>query len=133
MPIKVYYDGGCGLCNTEIRHYQRQDKTKAFEWVDISRHHDALESYKICLQDAMRHLHVQDEQGHWHIGVDGFIVIWKHLPAWRWAATLASFPPLKKLLSVTYTIFADRRFKKRSVCLIHEHPSRPETEKLSRG
>lgn len=118
MQIQVYFDGSCGLCRREIKHYQQRDHARAFEWIDISRQPQALDSTGIDLASAMRSLHVRDAQGHWHIGVSAFIILWKNLPGWRWAGHLASLPGINRCLRWAYARFAAwriRRSKRRNL------------------
>ncbi|MDG1286309.1 MAG: DCC1-like thiol-disulfide oxidoreductase family protein [Rickettsiales bacterium] len=38
--LTVYYDGKCGLCNKEIRYYQRIAPVGVFLWVDVTQKAD---------------------------------------------------------------------------------------------
>lgn len=112
QPV-VFFDGACPLCSREIAHYRRIDKTQRLHWVDAYNQQDVLAGYGLDLQRAMAELHVLDDSGHWHRGVDAFIVIWDHLPGYRWLARLISITGLRTPLGFAYRHFAAWRYRRR--------------------
>jgi len=84
----VFYDGDCPLCRREIDHYRRVDRALRVRWVDAASETDSLRDFGLTLNDAMAELHVLDEAGQWQRGVDAFLVIWDHLPRYRWLTAL---------------------------------------------
>jgi predicted DCC family thiol-disulfide oxidoreductase YuxK len=109
----VFYDGDCPLCRREIAHYQRIDGEGRLRWVDAAGEPDILTGYELTLEAAMAELHVLDADGQWQRGVDAFLVIWAHLPRYRWLVRLVSFPGLHGLLSIAYRHFAVWRNRRR--------------------
>ncbi len=110
--ITVFYDGKCGLCRREIEHYIKIAPVDVFHWVDVTIDQSTIKALNIAYADALRQLHVQDEQGNMHIGVDAFIVIWKHIPRWRILSKIASLPIIRPIANKAYKAFASWRFKK---------------------
>jgi predicted DCC family thiol-disulfide oxidoreductase YuxK len=61
----------------------------------------------------MAELHVLDGAGRWQRGVDAFLVIWQHLPAYRWLAKLVVILGLRRPLGYAYRQFAAWRYRRR--------------------
>jgi len=118
-PIRVFYDGQCGLCRREIQHYQKIQPVGVFEWVDITQDRQLLDEQGVDLVTALKHLHVQDAQGQLHLGVDGFLVIWRGLGGfWALLGKVVALPGLRQLARLAYRGFAAWRFKRLSHCAI---------------
>lgn len=109
----VFYDGACPLCRREIAHYRRVDGAGQLRWVDAAAEPDALAGYGLSPGDAMAVLHVLDADGCWQRGVDAFMVIWAHLPPYRWLARLVSAAGLRRPLAFIYRRFATWRYRRR--------------------
>lgn len=114
--ITVFYDGKCSWCRREIEHYKRIAPSDVFVWEDITVNTAAIEKLDISYAEALRQLHVLDEQGQVHVGVDAFIIIWKQLKRWRALATIVSIPFVQVLVKLAYRAFAKWRFKQLSHC-----------------
>lgn len=128
--VTVYFDGNCGLCSREIRHYKRIAPQGVFDWCDITRNPARLSEISASFEDAMRVLHARDHFGRVHKGVDAFVLIWRYIPAWHVAASLVSATPVKQLARPLHRAFAAWRFERMSVCGIpsphstHSAPAR---------
>lgn len=118
--IKVFYDGKCGLCSKEINYYRRIAPIGVFDWHDVTESYDDLKKEGISLSEALRMLHVKDEKGVMHIGVDAFIIIWKQLSWWKILAAFVSLPIISHLANLLYRYFADWRFKRLEHCKLAE-------------
>ena len=116
MPIIVFYDGKCGLCSKEINYYMKLDKEDRFKWVDITVTTDELENIGISQSDALMNLHALDNHGNLNVGVDAFILMWRHLPGWRVLATVTSLPLIKSFAQFAYRLFARWRFNRLGYC-----------------
>jgi predicted DCC family thiol-disulfide oxidoreductase YuxK len=108
--IKVFYDGACGLCAKEIRHYELIAPQGIFHWVDISKDSHEFESLGFKRTNGLKALHVVDDKGQLHIGVDAFITIWKRLDGWKILGFLIELPVVKQLTGLVYRYFAKWRF-----------------------
>lgn len=113
MKPSIFYDGGCGLCQREIRHYQRLDKTGAIEWVDIYENPQSLQAHGIEYMDAMAVMHGINKNGEIEKGVGNFISIWQNIDRYQWIARCIIRFRLLGVLQSFYMSFAKWRFKKR--------------------
>lgn len=109
----VFFDGACPLCRREIAHYRRIDRARRLCWVDAASEPGALARHELSLEDAMAELHVLDTAGRWQRGVDAFLVIWNHLPAYRWLAKIVTALGLRRPLGSAYRHFAAWRNRHR--------------------
>ncbi len=114
--IIVFYDGKCGLCVKEINHYRKIAPAGIFDWQDITESADDLNKEGIHLSVGLKLLHVKDNKGQMHVGVDAFILIWKQLRRWRFLAMVVSIPGIRQLADLSYRIFANGRFKRLAHC-----------------
>ena len=116
--VTVFYDGKCGLCSREISHYRNIAPEGVFAWVDITSCTDELEKAGISYVDALKRLHVQDNEGNIYIGVNAFILIWQQLKKWRLLAFIVKIPIIWHIFHIAYLIFAYFRFKRLAHCKI---------------
>lgn len=110
--IQVFYDGACGLCAREINHYKTIAPTGVFEWVDVMHDASPFEAIGYTKQDGLKALHVRDQSGEMHIGIDAFAVIWAQMRRWRVLAFFIKLPIIHHIARLFYRIFAAWRFKK---------------------
>jgi predicted DCC family thiol-disulfide oxidoreductase YuxK len=109
----VFYDGDCPLCRREIAHYRRVDREARLCWVDAAAETEVLARYGLSVQAAMAELHLLDTAGSWQRGVDAFLVIWQHLPGYRWLGRLVHWLHLRRPLGFFYRRFAAWRYRRR--------------------
>jgi predicted DCC family thiol-disulfide oxidoreductase YuxK len=109
----VFYDGDCPLCRREIDHYRRMDSANRLHWVDAVNEPGILAEHGLSLERAMTELHVLDAAGHWQRGINAFLVIWQHLPPYRWLAKLVTNLGLRRPLGFVYRRFAAWRYRQR--------------------
>ena len=105
---KVFVDGNCIVCDTEISRYQRMAPDK-FEIVDISAPGFNAADYSLTPEAVNKHMHLLTPEGDLKIGVDAFAHIWSQLPKYQWAAKLIKLPGIHQLAKVGYVIFASNR------------------------
>ncbi len=110
--ITVFYDGKCGLCRREIAHYMHIAPKGVFEWMDITVTPEPFTTLGYSVPAGLKALHVRDDAGGMHVGVDAFIAIWLQLPRWRMLAALVRLPIIRPLAKGLYRMFAEWRFKK---------------------
>ena len=116
--ITVYYDGKCGLCRREINHYKRVAPSGVFNWQDITVNPSVVQEIGISYADGLKLLHARDKHGRVHVGVDAFLLIWRHINRWHMLAKLVDSPLIRPLANSAYRIFAMWRFKRLSHCQI---------------
>ena len=116
--IKVFYDGKCNLCSSEINYYRRISPTGIFDWLDINLMHSDFVNTGIKVSDALKILHVIDNNNTLHLGVDAFIIIWKNLSYWKIIAKVVSIPIIRQIVNITYRAFAIWRFNRLTHCIL---------------
>lgn len=116
----VFYDGGCGLCSKEIRHYAHLDRRRQIEWIDFCQDQTLLNALGVTSDQAMRRLHVLDRDGVLRDGVPAFVAIWAELPYYRALSRLVRLFKMVPLLESAYRPFSAWRYKRRmlSVCAV---------------
>lgn len=100
--IRVFYDGSCPLCKTEIEFYQRLKVTNPIEWVNISGEADANLPTGLSQQQAMERFHIVDANGQAHSGARAFLLVWMQMPAFRRLGRICSWTPIERLLEFVY-------------------------------
>jgi predicted DCC family thiol-disulfide oxidoreductase YuxK len=110
--ISVFYDGKCGLCRREIAHYIRIAPEGVFAWVDITVTPEPFNAHGYAVADGLKALHVRDDAGIMHVGVDAFIAIWLQLPRWHILAWIVRLPIIRPVAQRLYAAFGAWRFKK---------------------
>ncbi|ART80735.1 thiol-disulfide oxidoreductase DCC family protein [Oceanisphaera avium] len=103
--LTVFYDGRCGLCDREIAFYRRHATPNSIIWRDIWQQETALLAAGLTEAQCLQKLHLLDEQGQLHTGVDAFILLWYSVPKLRVLAKLTRFAPFRSLLILGYKLF----------------------------
>ena len=111
--LVVLYDGSCPYCAREIKHYMRFDNTQRICWVDIVENPEYLKKYDITWTSAMKKLHTIEGGDFIHVGVDGFIEIWRRISRYQFLSRIASFKPVYFILRKVYDYFSTWRFERR--------------------
>jgi predicted DCC family thiol-disulfide oxidoreductase YuxK len=109
FPVRIFYDGACIVCATEIREYQRQDRDGRLVAMDISAPDFRPDEFQIPLPEFMYELHVIDRNGNIYRGVEAFWAIWQAFPAsplYRLMGALVTAPVLNRVARLLYTGFA---------------------------
>jgi len=98
------YNGACPVCGPEIRRYQRIDARRGGElgWQDVSQSSENLAALGLDVEDVKERLHVVDQSGRIHIGVDAFIVLWAALPGHRWLSSIMRAPLIRPVAAYIY-------------------------------
>lgn len=130
--LTVYYDARCGLCRPEIHHYRKLSAPDRVEYVDVNTLLDLDASQLPQGLDplaALHTLHVRDDAGTWHQGLEGFRALWSELPRYGWLARLSGWPVINPSLRGAYKVFAAWRFKRSPHCqlAVQDHAGRLHT------
>ena len=109
MALTIFYDDSCPICRTEILGFYSiypQD----MNLISLSHGANELEQHGIKLEDALTLMHVIDEQGKLHIGMDAIRLMYRRLgkPKTAW---FTSLPVLNGLFNWLYPIIARHRYK----------------------
>ena len=107
--LKVFYDGLCVLCSSEINHYRKMKGAENIKFVDITgldfdAKNEGLDPFLVH-----KELHAKDENGRVFVGVETFILIWSKLDKLKWVSRLAQKSLVKKTLQLNYKAFVKIR------------------------
>ncbi|MDG1858113.1 MAG: DUF393 domain-containing protein [Emcibacteraceae bacterium] len=116
--IKIFYDDRCSLCSREIDYYKRITPSADIVWCGISQNINTLEKNGISYLESLKNIHVINSEGKVYRGVDAFILIWRHIPGWRWFAKVVKLPLIYHLCRALYSIFTHWRFNRLTYCSI---------------
>ncbi|WP_290647618.1 thiol-disulfide oxidoreductase DCC family protein [Aquisalimonas sp.] len=109
--LKVYYDGACPRCLHDRARYERLAgaAAAAVEWVDVTGNEETLRALGVEPRDALQALHVQDDQGTMHHGIEAYILLMRPVPALKPVAWMLGIPVLKDALEWGYRRCVKRR------------------------
>lgn len=109
FPIRVFYDGACSVCSSEVEHYLHQNHGGRLFALDISAPDFNPELYHNTLDEFMYELHVIDCNGRIFRGVDAFWAIWQAFPDSKLYGVLCSvtsMPIVNTVARLMYKGFA---------------------------
>lgn len=106
---KIYFDGACHLCSREVEHYAKKDKLHKLEFIDISDANFSAAKEGLDAKRVNQIMHLRDENGEMHLGVDAFIRIWDSIPGYAAFSKFANLPVINPLLKLGYSVFAALR------------------------
>lgn len=112
FPLEIFYDGSCMVCSAEIAKYREVDQLGRLIFIDISSPDFVAETYGKTQDEFMARIHVRDNEGYFHTGVDAFMMIWQVYPdcsPYRLLSAVIGFPGVNLLSRGAYTLFARYR------------------------
>jgi predicted DCC family thiol-disulfide oxidoreductase YuxK len=105
--LRVFFDGDCRLCSTEIDHYKKVAPAGSFLWEDISRPNFRAQDFGFEQKDLMASIHCREEpDGPTFEGMESFLAIWSRIPRYRPLQRIASLPLVLPVLKGFYWGFA---------------------------
>lgn len=104
--LTILYDGACVVCNKEVMHYLKFDKSKKIVPVDISAPSFRADIYGLTDDAVNLHMHAIDDAGKVFIGVETFIQIWKRIPKYKWLIPIFENRLLRPSIDFGYDVFA---------------------------
>ena len=109
MALTIFHDDSCVICRTEMARFY-SIYSADMDLIALSHGTDELEQHGIKLEDALTLMHVIDEQGKLHIGMDAISLMYRRLgkPKTAW---FTSLPVLRGFFDWLYPIFARHRYK----------------------
>ncbi len=114
MPLTVWYNTKCPVCDAGIRHQRSKllavVKAGQIEFLDINLEPEALARFGAGLDDIRRRLHATDEQGRLLVGADVALAIWRRTPGQGWIAAILGAPGVIQVTRFAYDRFADVLF-----------------------
>ncbi len=121
FPLRVFYDGSCMVCATEIEHYLGKDHGGRLVAVDISSPEFDPLPLLIPLESFMYELHAIDSRDRIYRGVEAFRAIWQAFPAstlYGLLGAVITMPIINPVARLFYKLFARirRYLPKRHSC-----------------
>lgn len=122
-PMKIFYDGACGVCSKEMAHY-RKVADQRIRFVDIAADDFNAEDYGRSSDDFQRELHACDADGCFYTGVEAFRKLWEALPSpfYPLLSLTVGLPGVNFAARTGYAIFARYRHllpsSKKNVCTL---------------
>ena len=109
MALTIFHDDSCVICRTEMARFY-SIYSADMDLIALSHGADELEQHGIKLEDALTLMHVIDEQGKLHIGMNAIRLMYRRLgkPKTAW---FTSLPVLRGFFDWLYPIFARHRYK----------------------
>ena len=112
FPLRIFYDGACIVCATEVEHYGRSDHAGHLLLVDISTPEFDPTPLGISREALMYQMHAIDAAGRIYRNVEAFWAIWQAFPTatvYGLLGRLVTQPLLNPLARLGYRIFARLR------------------------
>ena len=102
--LKVFFDGSCPLCRSEIALYQNKKSSSPLEFIDVSA---AQANYPTGLtrNTAMARFHVHSKERGLISGARAFSELWKRIPGWKTLGYVASLPGVCLFFEGVYRLF----------------------------
>lgn len=80
FPLRIFYDGSCEVCASEVERYGRKDRDGRLILLDISAPRFDPAPFGITLAEFMYQMHAIDQSGRVFRGVEAFWAIWQAFP-----------------------------------------------------
>lgn len=109
-PITLFYDGGCPLCQHQVRWLRRHKHRQRIRFIDIRSEGFSAEKWGRNCDELMGRLYALDGAGRWYRGMDSSRALYAVL-GYRWLVGLSSLPGLRQLLDRLYLAVAKRRHR----------------------
>jgi predicted DCC family thiol-disulfide oxidoreductase YuxK len=112
FPLRVFYDGSCSVCASEVERYGRKDRDGRLILVDISASGFDLAPFGITLSEFMYQMHAIDRNNRVFRGVEAFWAIWQAFPTSTLlglCGKLIMLPLINPLARLCYRMFAGIR------------------------
>lgn len=109
FPLRVFYDGSCLVCATEIEHYLDKDHEGRLLAVDISEPGFDPAPLRISLESFMYELHAIDSNDQLFRGIEAFRAIWQAFPAstlYGIFGAVITLPVINPAARLFYKVFA---------------------------
>jgi predicted DCC family thiol-disulfide oxidoreductase YuxK len=109
FPLRIFYDGACSVCATEIERYGRMDREGRLILVDISAPDFDPAPLGITRDEFMYQMHAIDRSGTVYRNVEAFWAIWQAFPSSTLLGLLGAFislPVVNRIARLCYKGFA---------------------------
>ena len=106
--LKIFYDGGCPLCLSEMKHLMKLDQQQKIDLVDINQESFQAKYPNINREKADRILHGQLANGKILLGLDVTHKAWNLVGKGKWIAIIR-WPIIRIFADFAYLQFARHR------------------------
>ena len=106
--LKIFYDGGCPLCLSEMKHLMKLDQQQKIDLVDINQESFQAKYPDINREKADRILHGQLANGKILLGLDVTYKAWNLVEKGKWIAIIR-WPIIRIFADFAYLQFARHR------------------------
>ena len=103
MPIRVFYNKSCNICNSEIKHYKKH--TKKIYWENIIDNENAQKITSKTYKELIRRIHVE-KNGKIFTGASAFLEIWRNIPRYKFFYKILRIKPIFIFFFIMYEIIA---------------------------
>ena len=102
--LKVFFDGSCPLCRSEISLYKNKKSIASLEFIDVSA---AQANYPTGLNrtSARARFHVLSKKRGLISGASAFSELWKQIPGWKTLGYVTSLPGVSLFFEGVYRLF----------------------------
>lgn len=100
-PLEVLVNAQCPVCRIEVQAYARHARAQGVPMRLDDLNGDACADWGLDPDTAARRLHVR-HQGQLTTGIAAFLVLWAHLPRYRWLARVVGLPVIRPLAEIVY-------------------------------
>lgn len=114
-PLKIFYDGACGVCSREIRHYRRVADDR-IHFINIADPCFRADPFGKTEEEFQKELHALDADGRFFTGVEAFRRLWEALPSpfYPLLSATVGLPGINLISRISYAVFARYRHLLRS-------------------
>jgi predicted DCC family thiol-disulfide oxidoreductase YuxK len=109
FPLRLFYDGACSVCATQIERYGRMDREGRLILVDINAPDFDPAPLGFTQDELMYQMHAIDRSGTVYRNVEAFWAIWQAFPASTLLGLLGAIitlPVVKQIARLCYKGFA---------------------------
>ena len=103
MPIRVFYNKSCNICNSEIKHYKKH--SKKIYWENIVDNENAQKITSKTYKELIRRIHVE-KNGKIFTGAIAFLEIWRNIPRYKFLYKILRIKPIFVFFFIMYEIIA---------------------------
>lgn len=105
--LDVYYNSACPVCRTGINMQKGKPTSCTIDWKDVHIDNQLANDIGQQLEYVRKYLHIVDEKGNQHIGINAFIQLWQNSPTEQWKANVISLTLIKQIMQCAYYLFAN--------------------------
>lgn len=109
FPLRIFYDGACAICATEIERYGHMDREGRLVLVDVSAPDFDPAPLGITPDEFIYQMHAIDRSGTVYRNVEAFWAIWQAFPASTLLGLMGAvitLPAVKPIARLCYRGFA---------------------------